>query len=90
LEKINRSLTNSGLFSWNFFATGRNHVFKVKIGEISPPLPKKKNLLTSQNPKPHALKFKERPLLATIFNARLLFSTENIRRVYFLAGRTIG
>jgi len=53
-------------------------------------LPQKKNLLTSQNPKPHALKFKERPLLATIFNARLLFSTDNIRRVYFLAGRTIG
>jgi hypothetical protein len=28
--------------------------------------------------------------LATIFNARLLFSTDNIRRIYFLAGRTIG
>jgi hypothetical protein len=28
-------------------------------------------------------KFKERPLLATILNARLLFSTDNIRRVYF-------
>jgi hypothetical protein len=86
-------VTNLGLFSWIFFALGRNHVFQVKIWRNlsqKNKINKKQKLLTSQNPKPHVLKFKERPLLATIFNARLLFSTANIPRIYFLAGLTIG
>jgi hypothetical protein len=72
-----------------FFGYRTNSCFLgKKLAKFLPP--KKEKLLTSQNPKPHALKFKERRRLATIFNARLLFSTDNIRRIYFLAGRTIG